>query len=279
MMRTGRGLAGGVKSFIFQRGRTGRDSSGDLSKVPQWVWRAELPAPSPELFPSPSRCAVPGYPCYEGKFPLGARELESLSDSLGAMCYRGRGQGAVSGTEWPRASAKSLFPSKPWTAHLQCGDSTTFLMEILWAPNIHSPSSFLINTYSLSSFFKTDVTPGKVERQLGWMRPKAGNSNFHSTLDLPDSIWESLKTFSPFQCALPSNFLNVIGFFLLIRRNNKYVFRSKWCHREPRFNVLPHLPSLEPGDHLQKRGHVRQDAPWRQKGAWCSSESGKKESH
>lgn len=64
-----------AKSFISQMGTAGGDRGSDLYKVTQWVQivEPELPAPSPELFPPPSRCGVLECPCYEGKFPVDSR--------------------------------------------------------------------------------------------------------------------------------------------------------------------------------------------------------------
>lgn len=95
------------------------------------------------------------------------RELPLLSDYLGAACFGGLGQDAISATRWPGSSTKSLFPTEPLISYLQHGDNTTYLMEILRTSNINFPSSFLCKTCSLPFFPKRDANPGKVERQLG----------------------------------------------------------------------------------------------------------------
>lgn len=89
-----------------------------------------------------------------------------------------------------------------------------------------------------------DVTPGKAERQVGWMHPKAGSSSFCSTLDLTGSIWESLKTFSTFQCcALPSNFLNLSRGTINKSLHQIHVIRNQ---------EFPHVYSLGPGSTCRK---------------------------
>lgn len=62
-------------SPLFLKGREQAESGRDLPEVPEWVWRAELLAPCPELFPPPSGYAAPECPCDEGKFLLDAGEL------------------------------------------------------------------------------------------------------------------------------------------------------------------------------------------------------------
>lgn len=174
------------------------------------------------------------------------RELPLLSDYLGAACFGGLGQDAISATRWPGSSTKSLFPTEPLISYLQHGDNTTYLMEILRTSNINFPSSFLCKTCSLPFFPKRDANPGKVERQLGWVCPKAKGLNFCYTLDLPGSIWKSMKVFSALQCCLPPSFWMPLGPSYLSGRNTNMSLGHNAVIRSNGFNVLTHLWGPEP---------------------------------
>lgn len=109
-----------------------RGWQGSLSKVTWWVWRAELLAPSLELFPTPSGvCGL-----YEATFPLNRGTLittrlpgASVPQRPGAGCYfwcwLAWGLGQV-----------NLFLLSFWFLTCNVGTTTTFLMEMLWAPTL-----------------------------------------------------------------------------------------------------------------------------------------------
>lgn len=149
----------------------------------------------------------------------------------------------------------SNFLSATWRQHhLSYGDTM----------NIKYQFPFLL---SMQYFFppllsKRDANPGKVERQLGWVCPKAKGLNFCYTLDLSGSIWKSMKVFSTLQCCLPPSFWMPLGPSYLSGRKTNVSLGHNAVIRSKGFNVLPPSLGSRARGRLQRKRHVRQDAPW-----------------
>lgn len=121
---------------------------------------------------------------------------------------------------------------------------------------------------------KRDATPEKIERQLGWVCPKAKGLNFCYTLDPPGSIWKSMKTFSSLHCYLSSSFSIPLGPSYLSGRKIKMSLGHAAVIRSNGFNVLPHLWGPGPGSTAEEKA-CKARCPLGKKGSPCSSEAGK----